>query len=189
MPPEELANLLKNLGLADIINLNVGPVLAQGFDIVDGSKFSGILGMVKTIAVILILIFIVLITLTIYKLVVFNKTLREKPQLLKPAPLLSKWQEIENHSKSLQEVQWKFAIIEADSLVNDVVKKLGYPGESLGERMQFIKRDEVSGLENLWRAHRLRNRLVHESNYELRREEMEEAIRSYELVLKELGAI
>ena len=82
-----------------------------------------------------------------------------------------------------------FAIIEADNLVDGVLKKLGYSGETMGERIQFIDRHEVPSLENLWQAHRLRNKLVHEPDYNLRREEMERAVRNYETTLKELGAI
>lgn len=189
MSPEQVANILKDLGLNDVSENSAAQILFPGFDLFGSYNLFGIFNTIKTISIVLILIFIALIIFTIYKIIVLNKTMKEKPQLLKPVPLYSRWQEIKKHSDSLREAEWKFAIIEADNLVDGVLKKLGYSGETMGERIQFIDRHEVPSLENLWQAHRLRNRLVHEPDYKLRREEMERAVRNYETTLKELGAI
>lgn len=101
----------------------------------------------------------------------------------------SKWEEILSHVDSAKEGEWKFAVIEADKLVDDLLRSAGYPGETMGERLMSIEKGQFLGLEGLWEAHKIRNKLVHDANYFLRQAEARRAIAFYENILKELGAV
>jgi hypothetical protein len=115
---------------------------------------------------------------------------QEAAQQQAPAssPLGTRWEEIMQHIESIREGEWKFAIIEADKLVDDQLKNL-FPGETMGERLMNIDKTQLLSIDGLWEAHKVRNRLAHESNYFLRHAEAVRAIRLYEQTLKELGAL
>jgi len=102
--------------------------------------------------------------------------------------LASHWQEIMKHIDSIREGEWKFAIIEADKLVDDTLKNL-FAGETMGERLMNIDKTQLLTIDGLWEAHKIRNRLAHDTNYFLRHPEAVRAIRLYEQTLKELGVL
>ena len=110
-----------------------------------------------------------------------------------PSPASSgvnaRWEEVQRHITSTREAEWKFAVIEADKIVDDTLKNAGFPGETLGERLMNIQPGQLITLQNLWEAHKIRNRLVHDTNYFLRYSEAKRAVGLYERTLKELHAI
>ncbi len=103
-------------------------------------------------------------------------------------PLTNRWQEILGHVESVREGEWKFAVIEADKLVDDVLKNL-FAGETMGERLMNIDKTQLVTLDGLWEAHKIRNRLAHDMNYFLRHAEAVRAIHLFEQTLHELGTI
>ena len=92
------------------------------------------------------------------------------------------------HIDSPREGEWKFAIIEADKLVDDQLKTR-FAGETMGERLMNIDKTKLLTIDGLWEAHKVRNRLAHDTNYFLRHAEAVRAIRLFEQTLKELEAI
>lgn len=100
----------------------------------------------------------------------------------------ARWAEVQRHITSVREAEWKFAVIEADKIVDDILKN-SFPGETMGERLMNIDRSQMETLNGLWEAHKIRNRLVHDTNYFLRYTEAKKAIILYERALKELHAI
>ncbi len=55
----------------------------------------------------------------------------------------SRWEEVMRHLDSSREAEWKFAVIEADKLVDDVMKKAGYSGETMGDRLIGIEKGQL----------------------------------------------
>ncbi|MEK7645565.1 MAG: hypothetical protein AAB374_00395 [Patescibacteria group bacterium] len=105
-----------------------------------------------------------------------------------PGPLQEQWQDIMRHIDSTHEGEWKFAVIEADTIVDNVLKNY-FPGETMGERLMNIDKTKLLSLDDLWEAHKIRNRLAHDTNYFLRHAEALRAVRLFESTLRELGAI
>ena len=101
----------------------------------------------------------------------------------------SRWEEILRHVDSAKEAEWKFAIVEADKLVDDLLKSSGYIGDTMGDRLMNIEKGQIATLEGLWEAHKIRNKLVHDVNYFLRQAEARRAVQLYENTLRELGAV
>jgi hypothetical protein len=102
--------------------------------------------------------------------------------------LEEQWQDIMRHVDSIHEGEWKFAVIEADTIVDNVLKNY-FPGDTMGERLMNIDKTKLLTIDDLWEAHKIRNRLAHDSNYFLRHAEALRAIRLFESTLKELGAL
>jgi hypothetical protein len=103
-------------------------------------------------------------------------------------PLQSQWHDILHHVESVREVEWKFAVIEADK-ITDSVLRARFPGDTMGERLMNIDKTKLLSIEGLWEAHKIRNRLAHDVNYFLRHAEALRAVRFYEAALKELSVI
>jgi hypothetical protein len=106
-----------------------------------------------------------------------------------PGALTARWEEVIRHMDSNVEAQWRFAIIEADKLVDDLLRRAGFPGDGMGERLMNIKSGELQTIDDLWEAHKLRNRIAHDINYFLRYTEAKRAIGQFEATLRELNAL
>ncbi len=83
---------------------------------------------------------------------------------------------------------WPQAIIDADKLVDEALKQLKYPGKTMGERLVSANR-VFRDADGIWRAHKLRNKLVHEHGGKLKKNYVSSALRSFRKALKDLGAM
>lgn len=83
----------------------------------------------------------------------------------------------------------RLSIMEADALVDSYLKKMGYEGEHMADRLSQIVPEEVGSLEALWRAHRLRNEIVHTPGFTVTPAEAQNALKSIELFLTDIGAL
>ncbi len=109
-------------------------------------------------------------------------------EVLGAGPLQEQWNDILRHIDSVREGEWKFAVIEADTIVDNVLKN-HFPGDTMGERLLNIDKTKLLSIDDLWEAHKIRNRLAHDTNYFLRHAEALRAVKLFESVLRELGAI
>lgn len=147
--------------------------------------------LVLTFTTIVLAVLLVTVVIKIHKLVAVKINLAK--EILPPQPATSgfnaRWNEIEKHINSIREAEWKFAVIETDKLVDELLKGAGFPGDTMGDRLMNIQPGQLTTLENLWEAHKIRNRLVHDTNYFLRYTEAKRAIGLYEKTLRELQAL
>jgi hypothetical protein len=97
-----------------------------------------------------------------------------------------KWSELLSRVKTQEGMT--LAIIDADKLLGEALKRKGYKGKTMGERLVAAQRD-LSNNDGVWYAHKLRNRLVHESNFRLRRNEAKNALAAIKQGLQDLGAL
>ena len=110
--------------------------------------------------------------------------------ITKPPVDRSRWEVVVRHSESENPADWRLAIIEADNMLDEMVKSMGYVGENLGERLRVIEPSDFETLNQAWEAHRVRNRIVHEgSTFELTRMEMDRVITLYQNVFNEFEYI
>ncbi|OIO51458.1 hypothetical protein COY93_01765 [Candidatus Uhrbacteria bacterium CG_4_10_14_0_8_um_filter_58_22] len=99
-----------------------------------------------------------------------------------------RWQEVESLLDAPGELSPKLALIEADKLLDHALKTLAMPGETLGERLKFAQY-KYPHLRDVWWAHGIRNRLVHEASYRLDRHLARKAIHQFRKSLQSIGAI
>lgn len=99
------------------------------------------------------------------------------------------WQKILTRLSKSDEANLRLALIEADNLFDDLLKQMRLPGESMADRLRYIDSSQISNIDEIWRAHKLRNVLVHNHEYPITRNEMEFGVRAYEKALKELEFI
>jgi hypothetical protein len=94
------------------------------------------------------------------------------------------WAVIEDHFYRGDENDLKIAVIEADKLLEEALRESAIRGSSLGERLKNLKPSQFPNLDQVWQAHRLRNDIVHEPTFKLKRDLAERAIKIYEDALK-----
>ena len=110
----------------------------------------------------------------------------KKTYTLEDAALKERWASVIKKTATDSPDSLKLAIIEADKVVDDALKQLGLEGEHMADRLEQLSGDEVRTLSHLWRAHRVRNNLVHTPGFELSKEHAMMVIKDYELFLKEI---
>lgn len=185
--------------LASIYNVSDFHIGSLGLDMLFG-YFSGpaAIGIFSDLKMLGGFLSLVLLILFVINFIRTDKFLRTRANLLrsivppeaaKESPLGSKWDEIQRHLNSTKEAEWKFAVIEADSLVDYILKSSGYPGDAMGDRLKNIDKSQIVTLDGLWEAHKIRNRLAHDPSYFLRYGEAKRAVKLYEQTLKELQAL
>lgn len=79
------------------------------------------------------------------------------------------------------------AVIDADKLLDDALKKRHFRGKTMGERLVSAQRS-LSDNDAVWYAHKLRNRLVHEPDVRLKKNEAQQALTGFKKGLHDLGA-
>lgn len=97
---------------------------------------------------------------------------------------------VEKHMESSNPAEWRLAIIEADALLEEMVKKMGYEGTTLGETLKNIEVSDFTTLNDAWEAHKVRNQIAHQgSSFLLTAREAKRVIRLYEKVFREFDII
>ena len=99
------------------------------------------------------------------------------------------WAKIEKRMEMGLEEEAKLAIIEADDLLNEALKKIGYQGESLGERLEKLDETSLPNLNEVFKAHSVRSNIIHDPDYKLNLEEAKRILKIYQKTLEDLEAI
>jgi len=97
-----------------------------------------------------------------------------------------KWQEILNKLETEDESNHKMAVIEADKVFDELLKEAGYPGEDMGTRLKQITKDQLSNIDEVWQAHKVRNRIAHEPYYQLNKRDAKRAVEIYKKATEDL---
>lgn len=148
---------------------------------------------------IFIVLDVILVALFIY---VFFKALKFRPPLvfnpaarakkkkpLKDEKLIKRWQEILRKAESAPPQSLTLGVIEADGLVDDVLKKMNLPGEHMADRLERLAARDLKSINKLWQAHRIRNDLVHTPGFVLNVADAKRVLTDYESFLKEIGIL
>lgn len=128
------------------------------------------------------------------QLEVLKKELDAKTELqfewLKHRPAKNaRWERIEKLVSSSNQSDWRVAILEADSILDELLIKAGCSGDDIGERLRSLNEQTFPYLSLAWQVHKLRNVIAHETTYDLQKGETEDTIDGYHLIFKAMGFI
>jgi hypothetical protein len=112
--------------------------------------------------------------------------LRRRPRGLNQAFFQELWQTLQ--SLLADKSTWPLAVIDADKLLDEALKRSRYKGKTMGERLVSAQRD-IKNNDEVWFGHKLRNRLVHETNVKLSKRDVKDALVGIRGALKDLGAL
>ncbi|AKM83810.1 TPA: hypothetical protein DCZ46_00535 [Candidatus Campbellbacteria bacterium] len=101
-----------------------------------------------------------------------------------------RWERVLVHLDTDSQSEWRTAILEADIILDEMTRKMGYHGETLGERLKSVERSDFLTINQAWEAHKIRNAIAHEgSNYILTKREAKRVIDMYRQVFEEFEFI
>jgi hypothetical protein len=96
------------------------------------------------------------------------------------------WAKITARLETGLESEYKLAVIEADSILNDILKRMDFGGKTLGERLEKLTTAILPNLEQIWETHKIRNNIVHDPDYRLTLDEAKRVLDIYEQALRDL---
>lgn len=113
---------------------------------------------------------------------------KNSPRTLDVDKYRSKWLSIETNLKRDDSNSHTVCILNADKLLDQALKERGIAGETMADRMKLCQGKWTNG-NGVWAAHKLRNRIAHESDVQVDFERAKQALSAYKQGLKDLGAI
>src|SRR6476469_62123 len=109
--------------------------------------------------------------------------MRRRPKKINLAEFQDRWKEAQGLCS--KQDTWPLAIINADKLLDEALKKLKYKGKTMGERMVAAQHD-ITDNDGMWYGHKLRNKLVHEDMKNLKKKDVMTALIGFREALKDL---
>lgn len=101
-----------------------------------------------------------------------------------------RWEKVVEHVRSENPSDWRLAIIEADIILDELLTKIGYQGETLGEKLKQVTKGDVKSIDQAWEAHKIRNQIAHEGgDFILTQRETKRVVDMYTAVFSELKYI
>lgn len=100
----------------------------------------------------------------------------------------SRWLKVEQVLSRDEPSSYLLAVLEADKLLDRALRDRGLAGTTMGERMKAAQ-PLWSNANAVWGAHKLRNRIAHESGVQVRYDDTRRALGGFRQGLKDLGAI
>ncbi|MDO8729319.1 MAG: hypothetical protein Q7K26_05560 [bacterium] len=101
-----------------------------------------------------------------------------------------KWEKVMKYANSDNASDWRLAIIEADVILEELLHSAGYVGESIGEMLKSVDKNEFLTIDDAWEAHKVRNAIAHSgADFQLSERETRRVIALFEKVFKEFQVI
>ncbi len=100
-----------------------------------------------------------------------------------------RWDRVLQEANSESDQSRRLAILEADIMLGELLDELGYRGETLADKMRQVPKAQFNTIDIAWEAHKARNRIAHESGYEIPPYEVKRLIGLYDKVFREFGFI
>ncbi len=101
-----------------------------------------------------------------------------------------RWHYILTLIESPNESDWRVAIIEADTMLDEALEKKGMIGETLSEKLEQARSNGYNFIQGAWDAHIVRNQIAHQgSDFSITQIEGRRVIRMYQSFFEELGII
>jgi hypothetical protein len=105
---------------------------------------------------------------------------------IKPAKFKERWKELQKLCGSKD--TWTLAVINADKLLDEALKKKHFKGKSMGERLVEAQR-QLTDNDAVWFAHNLAKKLLNETAGKLKESDVKKSLIGFRQALRDLGAL
>jgi hypothetical protein len=100
------------------------------------------------------------------------------------------WEKILSHIESINESDWRLAILEADIMLDTLLDNMGLPGETMADKLKAVEKSDFTTIDSAWEAHKVRNQIAHEGGtFVLNQDEAKRVIELYRSVFDEFRII
>lgn len=111
---------------------------------------------------------------------------RRSPKQLNQQKFVAKWKQLQRFCNKKE--TWQKAIIDADDLMGEALKKKKYKGGNIGERLTRAQH-ALTDNEAIWFSHKLRGKIDANPEMKLKETEVKDALIGIRQALKDLGAL
>jgi hypothetical protein len=111
---------------------------------------------------------------------------RKIPKRLKQDKFVHKWRELQGYCRD--KATWSQAVIHADKLLDEALKRRKFKGKSMGERMVSAQKYFTNN-DDLWFAHNLCKKLKANERAKLKEADVKDALIGFRQGLRDLGAL
>lgn len=102
---------------------------------------------------------------------------------------LKGWEQIRKRIISPAQQDWKLAVLEADKIMNEILKMAGYLGTDLNKKLEILTKENLSNLDEIKKAHLLSDRILNDPTMELKKEDAIIALKSFKKAFIELNLL
>ena len=134
---------------------------------------------IKYVSIISIILIVILSML-------FTSIRRLNSRKLKNEKILERWIKLQKNCATRK--TWPTAIIQADELLDDVLKCKGYKGKTTGERLVAAQHD-ISSNDGVWFGHKLSKEIGNKDVRTIKKQDVLNALAGIRHALKDLGAL
>jgi hypothetical protein len=106
-----------------------------------------------------------------------------------PEKMKKDWEKINDRLEKNDEASLKLAVIEADAMLDEVLKRMGLEGGDMGGRLEQLGSQQLKSYESIVEAHRLRDLIVRQKDIIVTNEQAKKAVEEYGEALKELEVL
>ena len=99
-----------------------------------------------------------------------------------------RWLSIETRLNKNNVATYQLVILDADKLLDKALRERKFRGETMGARMKSAQ-NTWKNANHIWGAHKIRNRIAHETDVQLTYEITARSLAAYKQGLKDLEAI
>lgn len=108
------------------------------------------------------------------------------PKRIKQLRYQQRWHELQKLCKTKE--CWPDALKDADSLLDDILKRRRFKGKSMGERIVSAQRS-LSDNDSTWYAHNLYKKVKENPETQLKEADVKKALVGFRQALRDLGAL
>lgn len=134
------------------------------------------------------ILFLVAIVIVGALFLVIMAVTKHAPHHVDRARYQADWLKIENNLSRDEPSSHILAVLNADKLLDRALRESHYQGQTMGDRLKSAQ-NKWSNTNEIWEAHKLRNRLAHETGVSVSYDEAKRALVGFKRALKDLGAI
>ena len=102
---------------------------------------------------------------------------------------LKAWKQIVRKMRSVNPVDWKLAVMEADRIFDDMIRAAGYRAVAADDRYKQITPEFVANFDDIQAVHKIRNRCAQEPDFAISKEEAVGVLRIYKKAFQEFGLL
>lgn len=118
---------------------------------------------------------------------IHNALLKQKERERNANP---RWHYIQTLIESPNESDWRVAIIEADSMLEESLKEKGLSGATVSELLEGAKESGYRSIQDAWDAHLVRNQIAHQgSDFPISQIEGRRVIKMFQNFFEELRIV
>lgn len=113
--------------------------------------------------------------------------IRKIPKRLKRTQFTRKWRDLQGLCSNKE--TWSDAIVAADKLLDEALRKRRKNGRSMGERLVEAQK-ELTNNDAVWKAHKLAGQLMQQTeDPRLKEDDVKDSLVAFRQALRDLGAL